>query len=102
MIAQAEAEDGMDGMRTVRVRVEGRVQGVAYRAWARDTALGLGVAGWVRNEPDGAVSALLSGAPAAVEAMLAAMRRGPGAAEVRTVVAEPADECAPAGFEIRR
>ncbi len=91
----------MDETWTVRVRVEGRVQGVAYRAWTRDTARGLGVAGWVCNEPDGAVRALVSGPRHAVEAMLAAMRRGPDAAVVREVTTEPADERAPAGFEVR-
>jgi acylphosphatase len=102
MIVRPEAESSMEAIRTVRVRVEGRVQGVAYRAWTRDTACGLGLAGWVRNESDGAVSALLSGPPQAVEAMLAAMRQGPEAAIVRTVTTEPADEDAPTGFSIGR
>ena len=92
----------MTGTETVRVRVTGRVQGVAYRAWAADAARRLGLAGWVRNDPDGAVSALLSGAPAAVERMLAALREGPPAAEVRDVTARPSDERPPTGFAIRR
>jgi acylphosphatase len=92
----------MTGIETVRVRVTGRVQGVAYRAWIRDEARRLALSGWVRNEPDGAVSALVSGAPAAVKRMLAAMREGPPAAAVADVAAEPSDERPPTGFAIRR
>ncbi len=42
-------------MKSVRYLIFGRVQGVAYRAFARDLAQQLGVAGWVRNRPDGSV-----------------------------------------------
>jgi acylphosphatase len=85
------------------VRVTGRVQGVGYRAWAAEEAHGLGLAGWVRNEPDGAVTALIAGPREDVEAMLEAMLRGPGHAVVAALATEVADPAeAPAGFEIRR
>ena len=67
------------------VRVTGRVQGVSYRAWARAEATRLGLRGWVRNRGDGSVEALVAGPEAAVEAMLLAMREGPGAARVTDV-----------------
>jgi len=60
-----------------RVFVDGYVQGVGYREFTRRAALRLGVSGWVRNRSDGAVEALICGAPAAVEALVAEMRRGP-------------------------
>jgi acylphosphatase len=60
-----------------RVMVEGYVQGVGYREFTRQAALRLNVSGWVRNRPDGAVEALLRGAPEGVEALIAEMRRGP-------------------------
>jgi acylphosphatase len=60
-----------------RVVVEGAVQGVGYREFARRAALRLKVTGWVRNRSDGAVEALLRGSPAAVEALIAEMRQGP-------------------------
>ncbi|HRO12854.1 MAG TPA: acylphosphatase, partial [Amaricoccus sp.] len=45
----------------LRVRVTGRVQGVWYRGWTEDEATRRGLRGWVRNEPDGSVAAVLAG-----------------------------------------
>ena len=66
----------------VRVIVRGRVQGVAFRAYTADEARRAGVAGWVRNRPDGTVEAAFEGAPRGVEALLAFVRRGPRSARV--------------------
>ena len=90
----------MDGGRTVLVRIEGRVQGVGFRYWTRREAEALGLSGWVRNEEDGAVAALLCGAPEAVETMLARLRRGPRGATVAGVSAQESDAPAPQGFRI--
>ncbi|MGV1013874.1 MAG: acylphosphatase, partial [Methyloceanibacter sp.] len=68
--------------RTVTVRIEGRVQGVFYRAWTEDTARTLGLDGWVRNRRDGSVEAVFSGPAAQVEAMLRRCAQGPRDAEV--------------------
>ncbi|WP_323766735.1 acylphosphatase [Marinovum sp.] len=84
-----------------RARVMGRVQGVAFRAWTQGQAENLGVQGWVCNNPDGSVSALVVGPPDKVEAMLDSMWAGPGAAAVRDVSVEavtPVPEVT--GFEI--
>ena len=67
------------------VYVSGRVQGVYYRAAARDAALLLGVTGWVRNLPDGRVEAVFEGDEDAVEAAGEWCRHGPPAAEVISV-----------------
>ncbi len=71
-------------METVRVslRVRGIVQGVTYRASARDAAEELGLSGWVRNEPDGSVSAVAEGPRPLVEEFVDWCRRGPPAARV--------------------
>src|SRR3974390_1025826 len=86
------------------VVVGGFVQGVGYRDFARRAALRLRISGWVRNRADGAVEALVSGAPADVEAMLAEMRRGPRGAQVTSLkLIEPDDtgETTAGAFVIR-
>jgi len=89
-------------VRTVRVDVQGRVQGVWYRATAQDEARRLGLDGWVRNRADGGVQLLLQGAASAVDAMLAWCRVGPPAAEVTQVdVADAGHDDALSGFQIR-
>lgn len=64
------------------VFVVGRVQGVWFRASTRDMARELGLAGWVRNLPDGGVEAVFEGPRAAVERAVAWCRTGPQAARV--------------------
>ncbi|MGD9783745.1 MAG: acylphosphatase [Hyphomicrobiaceae bacterium] len=72
-------------LRTVHVRIEGRVQGVGYRAWAAATARDLALSGWVRNRHDGAVEAVLQGEAGAVADMLGRCRIGPRDAVVSRV-----------------
>jgi acylphosphatase len=80
-------------IRTVRVVVSGRVQGVGFRSWLVPQAAMRGVSGWARNRWDGSVEALFSGEASAVEAMIAACRTGPSWATVEdvTVVEAVAD-----------
>lgn len=67
------------------VIVTGRVQGVGFRFHTADEANRLGVAGWVRNLPDGTVEAEFEGAPDSVDAILEWARTGPPSAEVSEV-----------------
>jgi acylphosphatase len=83
------------------VRVSGRVQGVFFRAWTRDEAETLGLAGWVRNCRDGSVEAHFEGDADAVDEMIDLMREGPPDAEVNQVSFETADVEGEEGFEIR-
>jgi acylphosphatase len=76
----------------VRVVVEGRVQGVGFRAWAIGEAARQGLRGWVRNRRDGTVEGLFIGAPEAVDAMVEACRRGPRLAQVSRLAREPAED----------
>jgi DNA ligase D-like protein (predicted 3'-phosphoesterase) len=73
----------------MRAVARGTVQGVGYRDAVRREARRLGVSGWVRNEDDGAALAHAEGPRAAVEELLAFMRRGPAAARVEELDAEP-------------
>jgi acylphosphatase len=72
-------------MLTLELQITGRVQGVGFRDALRCEAGRLGVTGWVRNRRDGSVQALLQGAPAAVEALVAWARRGPPGSRVSEV-----------------
>jgi acylphosphatase len=67
------------------VLVSGRVQGVGFRWHTRARAQELGLVGWVANLPDGRVEAWLEGEPAALEAMLAWLAKGPPGARVTNV-----------------
>ena len=87
-------------VRTVRVRVEGRVQGVGYRYWTERTAAGLGLSGWVRNRRDGSVEAVLSGTPEAVARMLERCREGPPSARVTAVTILEEGGEASGGFHV--
>lgn len=69
-------------MRRVRAIVTGRVQGVSYRASTVDEAVRRGLAGWVRNRPDGSVELEAEGDPARVAELLAWCEQGPPAARV--------------------
>ncbi len=90
-----------DERKAMLVRISGRVQGVSFRVWARDEAESLGLSGWVRNEADGSVKALIAGPDAAVSAMLARFWIGPPGASVSAVVSESADpDQVSAGFRI--
>ncbi len=84
-----------------RVVVHGRVQGVFFRDTTRREARTRGVAGWVRNRPDGAVEAVFEGEPDAVRAMVDLARRGPRGAEVERVDETEEEPEGLSGFEVR-
>lgn len=65
--------------------VRGRVQGVYYRESCRREADRLGVAGWARNLPNGAVEVVIEGEPEAVENLVRWCRHGPPHALVSAV-----------------
>jgi acylphosphatase len=87
--------------RTVHIRIEGRVQGVGYRAFVEMHADSLGLSGWVRNRRDGAVEAVLQGSVEAVDDMLRLCRVGPPAARVDRVEMLGEGVGAFDGFEVR-
>ena len=75
-------------MAAKRLILRGEVQGVGFRAWLVAQAERLGLDGWVRNRPDGAVEALLAGETDAVEELARLCRRGPPLAVVVSIVEE--------------
>jgi acylphosphatase len=87
--------------RTVLARITGRVQGVWFRAWTRNEATRLGLTGWVRNETDGSVTALLSGPRQTVDEMTQLLWQGPPHADVTGVKLEDIELAEPyADFRI--
>ncbi len=92
---------GRAGVKRVRVIAAGRVQGVFFRRSVADRAESRGVAGWVRNCPDGSVEAVFEGEPEAVDALVAFCREGPRGAYVDRVDVsdeQPEGRCS---FEVR-
>ena len=87
-------------MMTVRCFVSGRVQGVFYRAAARNEAERLGITGYARNLSDGRVEVLACGAKSSVEELCAWLAKGPPHAEVNNVTCEAAADEAPFNFSI--
>jgi len=90
-------------VKRAHIIVEGRVQGVFYRASMKETADIYGVKGWVRNLPSGEVEALAEGEGSAIDGLIEWCRQGPpGAAvdEVRIDWEEPKGEFK--SFEVRR
>lgn len=77
-------------MRRAHVHVSGLVQGVSFRWYTAQRARERGVAGWVRNLPDGRVEAVFEGDDGSVAAMVEWCRTGPRGARVDRV--DVADE----------
>ncbi|RYY54361.1 MAG: acylphosphatase [Chitinophagaceae bacterium] len=75
-------------MKTIRIRVTGKVQGVFYRKTAKDRAIELGVTGWVRNEDDGSVTIEATGDPEQLINLVAWCADGPPRAIVEDVKVE--------------
>lgn len=73
----------------VYVLIEGRVQGVFFRATARDLARKLKIKGWIRNRRDGKVELTLEGEEDAVDKMLDWCHQGPSGALVTRVEIKP-------------
>jgi acylphosphatase len=91
----------MTAMIRRRVVAQGRVQGVFFRDSVRRRAEAAGVAGWVRNTPEGSVEAVLEGDPAAVEDLVEFCRRGPSRAEVTSAQVMDEEPEGLTGFEVR-
>jgi acylphosphatase len=86
--------------KAVEVTVTGLVQGVFFRAEAQREADRLGVAGWVRNEPDGSVAGHFEGESDAVDAMVAWCEDGPSQARVERVDVREAEATGARGFDV--
>ncbi|MEX2583262.1 MAG: acylphosphatase [Gemmatimonadota bacterium] len=92
----------LPAVKTVRFRIEGRVQGVGFRWWTRAQASALGLAGSVRNCNDGSVEVVAAGTNAALDSLRTLLHTGPPSAHVTSVTESSAPPPARASFEIGR
>ena len=89
-------------MPTIHLLIKGKVQGVYYRASAKEQADRLSLRGWVRNTPEGGVEIVVSGEEAAVQQFIAWCRQGPPRAVVTDVISSAQPEGRFEGFSITR
>jgi acylphosphatase len=93
----------IDARKSVRLRIEGIVQGVGFRAFVEREATARGLDGWVRNRRDGGVEAVLAGPASLITEVIERCREGPRSARVDMLKvlddAEPV--AAGAGFSAR-
>lgn len=89
-----------EGERRAHLVVRGRVQAVGFRASAWERARSLELSGWVRNNPDGGVEAVLEGPAERVESLVAWFSRGPGGARVDDIRVEWEEPTGEQGFGI--
>ena len=84
----------------INVIVSGLVQGVGYRAFVREQALRLGLAGYTENLPDGRVEVMAEGPRDDLEFLLVKMRAGPAHAEVSDMDVTWAEAGGLSGFHV--
>jgi acylphosphatase len=89
-------------MKTVRLIIKGKVQGVFYRATAKDVADLIGVKGWVRNLTNNDVEITATAAEDVLQKFIAWCKQGPPKARVEEVIVEELNPEEFKGFKIIR
>ena len=89
-------------MKTIRLTIKGKVQGVFYRATAKDVAGLLGINGWVKNLPDNNVEITVTAPEETLLKFINWCKQGPPKAKVEEVIVEELDLQEFSGFRIIR
>jgi len=89
-------------MKTIRLTITGKVQGVFYRATAKDVADLTGVKGWIRNLPDNNVEITATAAEETLQKFINWCKQGPPKAKVANVIVEELEFQEFNGFRIIR
>jgi acylphosphatase len=89
-------------MKTQKIKISGKVQGVYFRASAKQKALNLGLQGYVKNNQDGSVLMEVEGNDEAIGEMVNWCRQGPALARVSEIRVEPLQPQNFTGFRIER
>lgn len=91
-----------DGLKTLRCVVRGRVQGVYFRASAKQEADTLGVTGWIKNRGDGSVACSATGTADQLETFTQWLHHGPPDAFIERVDCEEVELESGIRFDIIR
>ena len=89
-------------MKTIRLTITGKVQGVFYRATAKDVADLIGVKGWVKNLPNDNVEIAATATEETLQKFIDWCKQGPPKAKVDDVIVEQLDTEEFSGFRIIR
>ena len=89
-------------MKTVRLTIKGKVQGVFYRATAKDVADLIGVKGWVKNLPNDNVEIAATATEEILQKFINWCKQGPPKARVDDVIVEELEFQEFNGFRIIR
>ena len=89
-------------MPTVHLMIKGKVQGVFFRATAREKANDLGLTGWIRNTPEGWVELMATGDDVLLQSFIDWCHQGPPKAVVTQVQVKEVPETAFEGFRIMK
>lgn len=89
-------------MPTVHLLIKGKVQGVFYRATAKEVAEELQLTGWVKNTREGHVEAIATGTHEQLQQFIDWCKQGPPRAVVTGVEIRPQDEQGFAAFKVVR
>ena len=79
-------------MPTIHLLIKGEVQGVFYRASAKEQALQLGVTGWVKNTAEGHVEIVATASDSKLQQFVKWCRKGPAKASVESIDMQTVDE----------
>lgn len=79
-------------MKTVHLKITGRVQGVFFRATAKEQATTYNIQGWIKNTGEGYVEAIVTGGEKDLEEFIAWCNHGPEKARVDNVSVTPLEK----------
>lgn len=85
------------GIKRVRIKISGKVQGVGYRFFTQRSACTLGIKGYIENEPDGSVIIEAEGSTGQLEQFVRFVQKGPQWARVEEVDSQ---EITPKGDQV--
>ena len=89
-------------MKTIRIRISGKVQGVFFRATAKEMANKIGVKGWVKNTREGNVESIATGSTTQLAQYINWREEGPAGAKVSEVIRTETDDTEFSDFVIVR